>query len=67
MNLLLTSERVYADMIDWLDYGEPEQIVLRYVRSTFFVSVPTDLLESGMKIYALITSSGPISTKYARG
>lgn len=29
MNLLLTSERVYADMIDWLNYGEPEQVVLR--------------------------------------
>lgn len=29
MSLLLTSERVYADMIDWLRFGEPEQIVLR--------------------------------------
>jgi hypothetical protein len=29
LNLLLTSERVYADMIDWLNFGEPEQIVLR--------------------------------------
>jgi hypothetical protein len=26
MNLLLTSERVYADMIDWLNFGEPEQV-----------------------------------------
>jgi len=29
MHLLLSSERVYADLIDWLEYGEPEQIVLR--------------------------------------
>lgn len=29
MNLLLTSERVFADMIDWLQFGEPEQVVLR--------------------------------------
>jgi hypothetical protein len=29
MNLLLTSERVCADMIDWIEHGEPEQIVLR--------------------------------------
>ena len=29
MRLLLTSERVYADLIDYLEYGEPEQICLR--------------------------------------
>jgi hypothetical protein len=29
MSLLLTSERVYADMIDWIRFGEPEQICLR--------------------------------------
>ena len=29
MNFLLTSERAYTDMIDWINYGEPEQIVLR--------------------------------------
>jgi hypothetical protein len=29
MSLLLTSERVYADMIDWIKYGEPEQVCLR--------------------------------------
>eukprot|EP01087_Luapelamoeba_hula_P011320 TRINITY_DN3064_c0_g1_i1.p1 TRINITY_DN3064_c0_g1~~TRINITY_DN3064_c0_g1_i1.p1 ORF type:complete len:541 (+),score=79.64 TRINITY_DN3064_c0_g1_i1:40-1662(+) len=29
MSLLLTSERVFADMHDWLKWGEPEQIVLR--------------------------------------
>lgn len=29
MSLLLTSERVYAEMVDWLKYGEPEQICLR--------------------------------------
>ena len=29
MSMLLSSERVYSDMIDWLKYGEPEQIVLR--------------------------------------
>jgi hypothetical protein len=29
MNLLLTSERAYTDMIDWSYYGEPEQLVLR--------------------------------------
>mmetsp|Transcript_360 Transcript_360/g.449 ORF Transcript_360/g.449 Transcript_360/m.449 type:complete len:210 (-) Transcript_360:325-954(-) len=28
LNLLLTSERVYADMMDWLQYGEPEQVDL---------------------------------------
>eukprot|EP00698_Gefionella_okellyi_P004160 TRINITY_DN13882_c0_g1_i1.p1 TRINITY_DN13882_c0_g1~~TRINITY_DN13882_c0_g1_i1.p1 ORF type:complete len:628 (+),score=112.34 TRINITY_DN13882_c0_g1_i1:40-1884(+) len=29
MSLLLSSERVFADMRDWLEYGEPEQVVLR--------------------------------------
>eukprot|EP00040_Diaphanoeca_grandis_P029472 m.172694 g.172694 ORF g.172694 m.172694 type:complete len:684 (-) comp31698_c5_seq2:53-2104(-) len=29
MSQLLSSERVYSDMLDWLWYGEPEQIVLR--------------------------------------
>ena len=29
MSLLLTSERVYSDMLDWLKYGEPEQICIR--------------------------------------
>lgn len=29
MSLLLTSERVFSDMIDWKLYGEPEQICLR--------------------------------------
>lgn len=29
MSLLLTSERVYSDMLDWIKYGEPEQICLR--------------------------------------
>ena len=29
MALLLSSERVYSDMLDWLWFGEPEQIVLR--------------------------------------
>merc|ERR1719354_288385 len=29
MNLLLSSERAYVDLQDWIDYGEPEQIVLR--------------------------------------
>lgn len=29
MNLLLTSERAYTDMIDWKHYGEPEQLVFR--------------------------------------
>jgi gamma-glutamylaminecyclotransferase len=29
MSLLLTSERVFADLHDWIRYGEPEQIVLR--------------------------------------
>lgn len=35
MSLLLTSERVFADMRDWLEYGEPEQIVLREWSSRF--------------------------------
>ena len=35
MSLLLTSERVFADMRDWLEYGEPEQIVLREWSSSF--------------------------------
>lgn len=26
MSLLLSSERVYSDMLDWLWYGEPEQV-----------------------------------------
>lgn len=29
MSLILTSERVYSDMIDWKRFGEPEQICLR--------------------------------------
>jgi len=29
LSLLLTSERVYADMLDWERFGEPEQICLR--------------------------------------
>jgi gamma-glutamylaminecyclotransferase len=29
MNLLLTSERVFTDLHDWIRYGEPEQVVLR--------------------------------------
>ena len=29
MSLLLTSERVFTDLHDWILYGEPEQIVLR--------------------------------------
>eukprot|EP00727_Mastigamoeba_balamuthi_P005279 m51a1_g1475 hypothetical protein (514) ;mRNA; r:266698-268435 len=29
MSLLLTSERAYADLRDWLEFGEPEQLVLR--------------------------------------
>ena len=29
MSLLLTSERVFTDLHDWIKYGEPEQIVLR--------------------------------------
>ncbi len=29
MSLLLTSERVMAEMIDWLKYGEPEQLCIR--------------------------------------
>lgn len=28
-SLLLTSERVFADLNDWIRWGEPEQIVLR--------------------------------------
>eukprot|EP01117_Protostelium_nocturnum_P014823 TRINITY_DN5682_c0_g1_i1.p1 TRINITY_DN5682_c0_g1~~TRINITY_DN5682_c0_g1_i1.p1 ORF type:complete len:514 (+),score=167.70 TRINITY_DN5682_c0_g1_i1:126-1667(+) len=29
MSLLLTSERVFADLHDWIRWGEPEQVVLR--------------------------------------
>ena len=29
MCLLLTSERVFSDLHDWIRYGEPEQVVLR--------------------------------------
>ena len=29
MSLLLSSERVFIDLRDWLEFGEPEQIVLR--------------------------------------
>lgn len=29
MSLLLTSERVFAEMLDWTRFGEPEQICLR--------------------------------------
>ena len=33
MHMLLSSERVYSDLIDWLDYGEPEQVLFS---SSFF-------------------------------
>eukprot|EP01083_Nonionella_stella_P301093 1031290_1 len=33
MNQLLTSERVYTDLHDWIKYGEPEQIVFRVWQS----------------------------------
>lgn len=29
MSLLLTSERVFADLHDWIKWGEPEQVVFR--------------------------------------
>lgn len=29
MNLLVTSERLFTDLHDWLKWGEPEQVVLR--------------------------------------
>jgi gamma-glutamylcyclotransferase (GGCT)/AIG2-like uncharacterized protein YtfP len=29
MSLLLTSERVYSDILDWIKFGEPDQICLR--------------------------------------
>jgi gamma-glutamylcyclotransferase (GGCT)/AIG2-like uncharacterized protein YtfP len=29
LSLLLTSERVYAEMVDWLKFGEPEQLCFR--------------------------------------
>lgn len=38
MSLLLTSERVFSDMLDWLQYGEPEQLVLREFSDTFDLS-----------------------------
>lgn len=38
MSLLLTSERVFSDMIDWLHYGEPEQLVLREFSDAFDLS-----------------------------
>lgn len=38
MSLLLTSERVFTDMRDWLSYGEPEQLVFREFVDSFDVS-----------------------------
>ena len=38
MALLLTSERVFSDMLDWLHYGEPEQLVFREFVDTFQVA-----------------------------
>jgi len=38
MSLILTSERVFSDMLDWLKFGEPEQIVLREWSDSFDVS-----------------------------
>ena len=38
MSLLLTSERVFSDMLDWLHYGEPEQVVLRQFCDSFDLS-----------------------------
>jgi hypothetical protein len=35
MSLLLSSERVYAEMIDWIEFGEPEQIVFREFDEVF--------------------------------
>lgn len=29
MSLLLTSERVFTDLHDWIKWGEPDQVVLR--------------------------------------
>lgn len=47
MSLLLTSERVYTDMIDWLKYGEPEQVIhslTQLISSRLF-------LENGTRIF----------------
>lgn len=47
MSLLLTSERVYTDMIDWLKYGEPEQVIYsltQLISSRLF-------LENGTRIF----------------
>jgi len=38
MSLLLTSERVFSDMLDWLHFGEPEQLVLREFSNAFDLS-----------------------------
>lgn len=38
MAVLLTSERVFSDLLDWLHYGEPEQVVLREFDSSFDLS-----------------------------
>lgn len=38
MSLLLTSERVFSDMLDWLNHGEPEQLVLREFSDKFDLS-----------------------------
>ena len=35
MSLLLTSERVYSDMHDWIRYGEPEQLCFRTWNPSF--------------------------------
>jgi len=38
MALLLTSERVFSDTLDWIHYGETEQIVLRTFCDSFDLS-----------------------------
>ena len=38
MSLLLTSERVFSDMLDWIQYGEPEQLVFREFSNAFDLS-----------------------------
>ncbi|KAH3758821.1 hypothetical protein Pelo_9340 [Pelomyxa schiedti] len=36
MSLLLSSERVFSDLIDWLEFGEPEQVVLQWSCYCYF-------------------------------
>lgn len=53
MSLLLTSERIYADILDWIRFGEPEQICLREFSEEISVDYEFRVFVSGGHITAI--------------